>query len=110
EAKKDFTNAYVRARVVVGNNLVAVTSASGGMFVSTNNGQSWSEAGSRNSGLSNLYVYSLLVSGNNLFAGTEGGVFVSTNNGQSWSAANNGLLGWSGFVLTVRALVVSGRY
>ncbi len=44
-----------------------------------------------NTGLSNLSVFSLNVSGTNLFAGTWAGVFLSTNNGTSWTAVNNGL-------------------
>jgi ligand-binding sensor domain-containing protein len=37
-------------------------------------------------------VWSLAVSGTNLFAGTyDGGVFLSTNDGTSWTAVNNGL-------------------
>jgi hypothetical protein len=33
----------------------------------------------------------LLVSGPNLFAGTQGGIFISTDDGANWSARNNGL-------------------
>lgn len=35
--------------------------------------------------------YSLAVSGNNMFAGTNGGVFVSTDNGESWTQRSTGL-------------------
>jgi len=49
------------------------------------------------------FVYSLAVSGTNLFAGTWGGVFLSTDNGTSWTRVNNGLT--KGFV---NALAVSG--
>ncbi|MFZ1081089.1 MAG: T9SS type A sorting domain-containing protein [Candidatus Kryptoniota bacterium] len=84
-----------------------------GVFVSTNNGSSWATA---NSGLTNLQVPALTVSGTNLFAGTSspglaipviasyspysnnyfdgssgGGVFLSTDSGASWSAVNTGL-------------------
>ena len=49
-------------------------------------------------------VWSLAVSGTNLFAGTGGaGVYLSTNNGASWTAVNAGLTNTS-----VRSLAVSG--
>ena len=82
-----------------GTNLFAGTYV--GVFLSTNNGTSWTEV---NSGLTNTNVRSLAVSGTNLFAGTHGGgVFLSTNNGASWTAVNNGLV--SPFVY---AFAVSG--
>ena len=43
---------------------------SGGVYLSTNSGTSWTLV---NSGLTNTNVTSLAVSGSNLFAGTEGG-------------------------------------
>lgn len=50
------------------------------------------------------YVFSLAVSGTNLFAGTYGGgVFLSTDIGTSWTAVNSGLLN-----SIVNALVVNG--
>jgi hypothetical protein len=57
----------------------------GGVFLSTNNGTSWTAV---NNGLTNTFVRALAVSGTNLFAGTVegGGVFLSTNNGTSWTA------------------------
>lgn len=68
-------------------NLFAGTSS--GVFLSTNNGTNWTAV---NAGLTNTFVYSLTLSGSNLFAGTIGdGVFLSTNNGTSWTAVNNGL-------------------
>jgi hypothetical protein len=42
----------------------------GGVFLSTNNGTSWTLV---NSGLTNISVYALAVSGTNLFAGPDGG-------------------------------------
>jgi hypothetical protein len=36
-------------------------------------------------------VFSLSISGNNIFAGTFNGVYLSTNNGSNWTAVNNGL-------------------
>jgi len=63
--------------------------AGGGVFISQNNGESWTAV---NNGLTNLYVEALIASGTNIFAGTWGsGVFLSTNSGSSWTAVNNGL-------------------
>jgi hypothetical protein len=76
------------ALAVSGTNLFAGTFG-GGVFLSTNNGTSWTAV---NTGLTNLYVFALAVSGTNLFAGTYyGGVFRSTNNGTSWTTVNSGL-------------------
>ena len=88
----------VRTLAVSGTNLFAGTS--GGVFLSTNNGTSWTAA---STGLTNIYVHALAVSGTNLFAGTDGGVFLSTNNGTSWTAASTGLTNTS-----IYALAVSG--
>ena len=59
-----------------------------GVYVSFNNGASWHAA---NSGLTNLEVQSLAISGNNVFAGTVHGVFLSSNNGSNWTEADSGL-------------------
>ena len=68
------------AFAVSGTNLFAGTYGDG-VFLSTNNGASWTAV---NNGLTDLYVWALAVSGTNLFAGTYGsGVFLSTNNGTS---------------------------
>jgi hypothetical protein len=89
----------VNALAVSGTNIFAGTE-SNGVFLSTNNGASWTAA---NTGLTNLNVAALAVSGANLFAGTGGGVFRSPDNGASWTAVNTGLTN-----LNVRALAVSG--
>ena len=66
------TNTDVSALAVSGLNLFAGT-VFGGVFLSINNGTSWTEV---NSGLTNTYVTALAVSGSNLFAGTYyGGVW-----------------------------------
>jgi len=88
----------VRSLLVSGANLFAGTE-NGGVFLSTNNGTSWSVV---NTGLTNTDVRALVVSGTNLFAGTYGGgVFLSTNNGRGWTAVNNGLTLPHADVLTV---------
>ncbi|MEN6292105.1 MAG: T9SS type A sorting domain-containing protein [Methanobacterium sp.] len=51
----------------------------GGLYISTNNGSTWSRY------LENEGIVSLLVKGTNIFAGTMGnGVYLSTDNGSSW--------------------------
>lgn len=61
------TNTIVQSLSVSGSNLFAGTS--GGVFLSTNNGTSWTAA---STGLTTVDVLSLAVSGTNLFAGTYG--------------------------------------
>jgi len=80
-----------------GTNLFAGTYG-GGVFLSTNNGTSWTEV---NTGLTNTYVFALAVSGTNLFAGTFGGVFLSTNNGTDWTEVNSGLTNTTVYSLAV---------
>ena len=79
----------IEALVVSGTKIFAAAGL-GGVFVSTNNGESWSAV---NHGLQNTSVWALAARGSNLFAGTWGdGVFRSTNCGETWSAINNGLM------------------
>jgi len=76
--------------------------ASGGVFLSTNDGQTWVSA---ESGLINTSTWALAADGVNLFAGTNGpyggGLFASTDNGANWTA-----LGFEPY--GVRRLVKSG--
>ena len=61
----------------------------GGVFLTTNNGTNWTAV---NTGLPNDHIHPLVVSGSNIFAGTDGGgVYLTTDNGTSWTAANTGL-------------------
>jgi photosystem II stability/assembly factor-like uncharacterized protein len=90
---------FINALAVSGSNIYAGASYSvtgGGVFHSTNNGNDWAYIG-----LTDHEVYSLAVSGSNLFAGTDGGVFVTTNNGGNWSAVNSGLTEDDIYALTV---------
>jgi hypothetical protein len=82
-----------------GTNIFAGT-AFGGVYLSTNSGQSWAPV---NNGLSNTYVEALATSGKYIFAGTNNGVYVSTNNGASWVWSNNGLANEY-----VRSFVING--
>ncbi len=84
-----------------GTNIFAGTN--GGVFLSTNNGGTWSPV---NSGitLTNLTINTIAISGTNIFIGTlSGGIFLSTNNGANWTAINNGLT-----TLNVWSLAING--
>ena len=72
-----------------GTNLFAGTN--GGIFLSTDNGDSWSQIFAILS--DDIYFISFLVRGSTLFAGTNNGVYLSTNNGSSWTRC--GLMGTS---------------
>ncbi|HTX18840.1 MAG TPA: T9SS type A sorting domain-containing protein [Bacteroidota bacterium] len=55
-----------------------------GVFLSTNNGTTWSAA---SSGLTDTNITALAAIGAHVFAGTKSGVFISSDNGTSWSKA-----------------------
>lgn len=67
------------------------------LFAATNNGVYKNTVGSNNwtsvsSGLTNLIIKSLSLSGTTLFAGTQGsGIFKSVNDGGTWTDANTGI-------------------
>ena len=73
-----------------------------GVFYSTNNGTSWAA-----SGLTNMTVIALAVSGSNLIAGGTGpnsGIYLSTDNGLHWIADTTGLPPY----VFIQCLAVSG--
>ena len=73
----------------------------GGVFRSTDGGQSWIEL---NDGLGDTFVHALAANGATLLAGTENaGVFRSTDRGVTWRPSNQGIEN-----VYVRSLVVSG--
>ncbi len=98
------TKTDVYAFAQIGNNIFAGILFSG-VFVTNNNGGSWTAV---NSGLPtgfNSDFESFAVSGPNLFAADlGGGIFLSTNNGTSWTGINTGLT-----ELSVHALAISGQ-
>jgi len=78
----------VRALAKSGNSLFAATNG-GGVYFSANSDQVWVQ---KNSGLSNLKVYSLAVNSTSIAAGTYGnGVFLSNNKGDSWTSTASGI-------------------
>jgi hypothetical protein len=67
------------------------TGTENGVFWSPDNGTNWTAA---NVGLpTDPYVYALVISENNIFAGIAfgGGVYLSSNNGSTWATVNTGL-------------------
>lgn len=91
------TPSYVWAFALNGANLFAGT-YNNGVFLSTDSGSNWTAV---NQGLTTSTVLSLVVSGSNLFAGTNSGVFLSTNNGNSWKQMNTGLIDTLVFCLLI---------
>lgn len=87
-----------------GTNIFAGTNGYG-LFRSTDSGSSWNGV---NVGLPvQNAIYTLAISGTNIFAGTWGngdGVYLSTNNGISWTSVSNGLSSNP----NIASLVVSG--
>lgn len=81
--------------VISGSDIFAGTINGGGVFFSTDWGETWTQ---RNTGLTNLFVYKLAKKGDNIYAATEKGLFLSTNNGISWNAISPG---YSVVVLTL---------
>lgn len=80
---------WITSIVVSGTDLFAST-RKGGVFISTDNGDSWKAV---NSGLPKKTDFQCLaVVGKNIFVGSvEHGVFLSKDNGASWVAVNEGL-------------------
>ena len=90
------TNLNVKALAITsaGTTLFAGTDG-GGVFKSSNNGVDWAvckdASNVPNSGLTNLNLRSLALTGTTLYAGTTAGVFVSSNDCASWAALNAGM-------------------
>ena len=79
--------AYVRAVAVKNSKVFAA--GIGGVYCSSDSGQSWFPA---KNGLDTLDILSLYVKGDSLFAGSYGrGVFLSNDDGQNWVPRNMGM-------------------
>ncbi len=77
-------NYQVYSLLKSGNNIFAGT-LSHGLFISTDDGSSWSLAGTS---LYSRIVFSLTTFGNYLYAGTDLGVWRTSNNGAYWSVTS----------------------
>ena len=83
------TSTFVFALAINSSGHIFAGTSGGGVFRSTNNGDSWTAV---NTGLTNTAVFALAINASgHIFAGTNGGVFRSTNNADSWTAINTGL-------------------
>ena len=90
---------------ISGNNIFAGTDG-GGVFLSSNNGNSWSPV---NIGITHDTIYALTISGSDIYAATTGGMYLSTNNGGSWSEKNIGLIYNSLYGYRVGCIAVNGN-
>lgn len=93
EVNNGLTNKNINMLTFVGSNLFAATT--GGVFISTNSGTSWTAAG-----LAGKNIITLKANNNKLFAGTWGeGVYVSLDNGTTWTQIKNGMTSLTIFAL-----------
>jgi photosystem II stability/assembly factor-like uncharacterized protein len=77
--------------IVVTDSIIFAGTPYGGIYRSSNNGNSWVKS---SNGLTDMSVYSLVAKGNYIFAYTlKDGIFRSTNDGLNWTQINNGLTG-----------------
>ncbi|MBI1922622.1 hypothetical protein HYR99_00075 [Candidatus Poribacteria bacterium] len=96
---------WVEALAVTPNGslLYAGTGSGGGVFRSTDGGNSWTAV---NSGLTDVDVRALAIcpdTPTTMYAGTNaGGVFRSTDGGDHWTAVNTGLTNFSVWALAIR--------
>jgi photosystem II stability/assembly factor-like uncharacterized protein len=79
---------FVKCLLTSGSNIFAGTYEGGGVFLSTNNGATWTQ---KSNGLLNHNILTIVSNGNNIYAGTWNGVFYSTDNGSNWIQNNDGL-------------------
>ena len=81
------TTVKINTLAISGLNIYAGTNGDG-IFESTDNGENWDN---RNDGLQSKVIYTLLINGTTIFAGTATGVSISLNNGLNWETINSGL-------------------
>jgi photosystem II stability/assembly factor-like uncharacterized protein len=75
--------------IAISGNNIFIGTAHCGVFLSTDNGNTWTN---KYPSLSHTSaINSLAISDNNIFAGTDDGVLLSTDNGDSWTDKNSGL-------------------
>ncbi len=99
-------NTHVKAMCVSGTTLFASEYGTSGVFVSTNNGTSFTLETS-GFGFGSSWVKSFAVSGSAIYAGTfSGGIFKSTNNGSSWVGSTTP--GVSYQICSMNTLAISG--
>jgi photosystem II stability/assembly factor-like uncharacterized protein len=87
----------VKCMLVNGTDVFAGT-YSNGIWLSQDNGNTWVE---KSSGMLTPDVYSMVISGSTIFAGSYSGVYMSQNNGDTWTVARTP-------IGTVNTLAISG--
>ncbi len=105
-------NTYeIHTLVSVGTNIFAgfngYSSNYGGIYRSTDNGDTWSavDSGLVKNGKDTINVLHLAAVGNTIIAGTDSeGIFISTDNGDSWGQSNNGIADSTNQVLSITAI------
>ncbi len=94
-------NNSIYSVAVLGNDIYAGSAVLTGVFRSTDNGTSWVQTS-----LNNQQVGTLLVDGDNIFAGTYNGVYLTTDFGTTWYNKNQGFP----YPFNVKSLVISNNY
>lgn len=87
-----WTNTYVgydASDLLITNNVMYLTTGSGGVRRTTNNGVTWTP---QNTGLSNLSANAITVKGTDLYLATNTGIYKSNNNASSWASVKNGIV------------------
>jgi hypothetical protein len=87
------------------NDLYAGTWGSG-VLHSTDDGMNWTPM---NNGLTYLNINALLITGSNIFAGTNTGIFLSPDKGSSWTKLNNSLYDVNAFA-KIGNIIFAGTY
>lgn len=82
----NYDNSMSFSSLYSSNGIVIAGTWGKGLFLSTDNGNSWSQA-------KLLYkpVYSLTACKGNILSGTNKGIYISPDNGDNWNIINNGL-------------------
>ncbi len=80
---------FTNVNTIITNDSKLLAGTDIGIFVSSNNGKSWTRTGY---GFPNVFVRTLTVKGNKIFAGTkDNGIYISDDNGLNWKSSNDGL-------------------
>jgi len=96
----------VSALAIAPNGSIFVGNNGGGVFRSTDGGESWIQVG-----LANTYVTVLAIGSNGtIFVGSSGGVFRSTDNGRSWTQAGLANYGGRSLAVSPNGDIYAGAY
>ncbi len=94
------TNPYINTMSAGGNSVYGGAGITGGIYVSTNDGASWTGPGTGLPSFSG--VNTIFVDGTDLWAGIQSnGVYRSTDNGATWTASSSGLPAFSRDVCSI---------